>query len=501
MMETQTKAIAELREKFHKKLNDEGPPDPKGFHSADIARINSNDDWLKRFLEHHEFNMQEAFNMLWETCTWRRKIGANDINEDNVKREYLEDGSCFSFGKDKDGKKLFIIKSKLHFKGVKDFTEIQRCIVYWFERLERETNGNQISIFFDMAEAGLSNLDMEFTKYLIGLFKSYYPNFLNYIIIFDMPWVLNAAFKIIKSWLPAKAIPKIKFVNKSTLKEFVDSNDALKCWGGNNDYTFVFVPEVQTNEDALNGKLDNKKVHFAEGSPLTEQSPCNFGETDEEQLLSVEPDAIIFNKDGKEIIGVIILKNITTDKILSYKIKTTSPEKFRVRPSSGLLQPSEQKSITVVLQPGYDVRGLLHNDRFLVMCLPVKNADITAQDLHTLWKSVKSTEQHKLKCCDGTENNETQKSQSILTSNGAGNDRHIDAFFSKMDHLENIYHKLHNKIQTLKYMFLICMLTIILIALVTLYTLKNDIKESIDRLHDDIKETMYQQECHMGRGI
>lgn len=40
----------------------------------------------------------------------------------------------------------------------------------------------------------------------------------------------------------------------------------------------------------------------------------------------------------------------------------------------------------VVLQPGYDVRGLLHNDRFLVMCLPVKNADITAQDLHTLWK-------------------------------------------------------------------------------------------------------------------
>lgn len=37
-------------------------------------------------------------------------------------------------------------------------------------------------------------------------------------------------------------------------------------------------------------------------------------------VLSVEPDAITFNKDGKEIIGVIILKNITTDKILSYKV-------------------------------------------------------------------------------------------------------------------------------------------------------------------------------------
>lgn len=60
-----------------------------------------------------------------------------DITEDNVRRDYLEDGVVFGFSKDKDGKKLFIIKSKLHVKGVKDFPELQRCIVYWFERLER----------------------------------------------------------------------------------------------------------------------------------------------------------------------------------------------------------------------------------------------------------------------------------------------------------------------------------------------------------------------------
>jgi len=127
----------------------------------------------------------------------------------------------------------------------------------------REENGNQISLFFDMVDAGLSNMDMELIKYLIGLFKSYYPNFLNYIIVLEMPWVLNAAFKIIKSWLPAKAIPKIKFVNKTTLKDYVNPNDALKCWGGNNDYIFKFISEEQTNGDSvLNGKLDNKKVYI-----------------------------------------------------------------------------------------------------------------------------------------------------------------------------------------------------------------------------------------------
>lgn len=57
-----------------------------------------------------------------------------------MKREYLEEGSCYGYGKDKDGKKLLVIKLKLHVKGVKDFAELQRCIIYWFERLERYLN-------------------------------------------------------------------------------------------------------------------------------------------------------------------------------------------------------------------------------------------------------------------------------------------------------------------------------------------------------------------------
>lgn len=58
-------------------------------------------------------------------------------------------------------------------------------------------NGKHITLFFDMADTGLSNMDMEFTKYLISLFKQYYPNFLNYILIFEMPWVLNGKYKFI----------------------------------------------------------------------------------------------------------------------------------------------------------------------------------------------------------------------------------------------------------------------------------------------------------------
>lgn len=77
----------------------------------------------------------------------------------------------------------------------------------------RLTNGDQITIFFDMMGSGLSNLDMEFTNYLINLLKTYYPAFLNYIIIYEMPWVLNGKFRILHFYLN-NVFKHIKFLQR-----------------------------------------------------------------------------------------------------------------------------------------------------------------------------------------------------------------------------------------------------------------------------------------------
>jgi hypothetical protein len=70
-------------------------------------------------------------------------------------------------------------------------------------------------------------------------------------------FLIVAAFKIIKSWLPAKAVQKIKFVNKTNLKDYVEADQALKCWGGLDDYSFTFVPEQRSA--APNDRLDDSK--------------------------------------------------------------------------------------------------------------------------------------------------------------------------------------------------------------------------------------------------
>ena len=42
-----------------------------------------------------------------------------------------------------------------------------------------------------MEETGWANMDMDFIRYFITLLKTYYPYFVNYLIIYEMPWLLN----------------------------------------------------------------------------------------------------------------------------------------------------------------------------------------------------------------------------------------------------------------------------------------------------------------------
>ncbi|XP_011494873.1 PREDICTED: motile sperm domain-containing protein 2-like [Ceratosolen solmsi marchali] len=462
-MDQKVQNIIELRDKFFKKLDDEGPPNSRNFHSADIDKIKSTDKWLQRFLEHNEFNVQEALKMLWDTCEWRKNFGTNDITENNVRKEYLEAGICFVFGKDKDGKRLFIIKSKLHTKNARDFLELQKCIVYWFERLEREGNGDQISLFFDMVDAGMSNLDMDLTRFLIGLFKNYYPNFLNYIIILEMPWALNAAFSIIKSWLPPKAIPKIKFVKKSTLKDFIEPKSALKCWGDKNDYTFLFVSEPQSI-NLSNEKPENRKVHFIGNSCSTDMPVTNFGDQTktEDDILIIEPNILTFSKHGTEVIGTISLTNPMSEQHLSYKIKTTSRDKFKVRPSTGILLATQKATVTITLQTSCSSQSVLGNDRFLIMCLPIENTKILASELIDFWKSNESTaKQYRLICRDGNENLCDQKSNTLYYGNGSSSKTSINLLFSRISEIEERHISLQKDITLLKYFLLISITAIL----------------------------------------
>lgn len=160
------------------------------FHPVDLDRIRNDHVWLQRFLEMYDLDMETSFTKLWDTCIWRQSYGANDLTEDKLNQQYLNEGSVFVHSHDVDGKPLLIFRVKLHSKS-KNLDELIRIVVYWVERKQRETHMTQLSIFFDMAGTGLATMDLDFVKRIVETFKLYYPNSLNYILVFELAWVLN----------------------------------------------------------------------------------------------------------------------------------------------------------------------------------------------------------------------------------------------------------------------------------------------------------------------
>ncbi|XP_032528403.2 motile sperm domain-containing protein 2-like [Danaus plexippus] len=431
--------IAEIRTLFEAKIKD-GIPDPPGeFDARDLGRVSS-DKYLYRVLEHSRNNVQQAVEMLYEIMVWRKKMNANEINENTVNLDYLKEGIFFPQGRDIDSCLLFIMKSKLYHKGQKNVDEVKKIIIYWLERIEREEDGKKITLFFDMDGCGLNNMDIEIIMYMVTLLKNYYPNLINYIIIFQLPWMLSAGFKIVKGILPAEAIERLRTVNKDKLKELVAPEQALVSWGGKNEYVFNFFPENRISVD-----------NTSKSSTLDSQH--SLGE-----MLSLNPGKLlIFKVENDRICAQLTITNMD-DSVISFKIRTTAPEKYVVKPSSGILTSKASQTIQIQVNSGFQINSV-EKDRFLVVSMQIPSADISAKEISEIWKTIGcKADEYRLKC--STVN--MLKSEPIQEKPS----HEHDSIMYKLNNLQNNHKMLVKNIKTLRmYQYATLFLTFLSLSL------------------------------------
>ncbi|GIX65255.1 MSP (Major sperm protein) domain-containing protein [Babesia caballi] len=101
------------------------------------------------------------------------------------------------------------------------------------------------------------------------------------------------------------------------------------------------------------------------------------------QLLRITPEEVIefplvlytpLNANLK-------LENITDDSV-AFKIKTTAPKGYLVRPSTGVIKAGESQSIQIILQPLSEAPRAV-NDRFLVQSVVYTSEEPVPKDLWT----------------------------------------------------------------------------------------------------------------------
>uniref|UniRef100_A0AAQ5ZEG4 Motile sperm domain containing 2 n=1 Tax=Amphiprion ocellaris TaxID=80972 RepID=A0AAQ5ZEG4_AMPOC len=429
------KKIEETRQRFQNEFLQDSTDK---YDSRDVERLQKDDALVEGYLTWRLYAVDDALKMIDESFQWRKEFGVNDLTESTIPKWMFETGAVYLHGYDKEGNKLFWFKVKLHVKDAKTIMDKKKYVAFWLERYAKKEPGMPLTVVFDMAESGLSNIDMDFVKYVINCFKVYYPKFLSKMIIVDMPWIMNAAWKIVKSWLGPEAISKLKFASRSEVQTFIGPEYLPPHMGGTDPFKYSYPPlpdddfqtpicdngpivsedEMESKEGEMEGKdaLENsfnsevvakpKKVNFLDDSLRSEDS--DKGDTSARikgarkplttfkgLLLDVSPaEELSFGSGETEKKSLIILSNVTKNQV-AFKVRTTAPEKYRVKPSSSCCEPGVSVDIVVSLHGGSQASP---QDRFLVMAAEMDNT--ASQELAQFWKEVPKTKimEHRLRC-------------------------------------------------------------------------------------------------------
>lgn len=111
--------------------------------------------------------------------------------------------------------------------------------------------------------------------------------------------------------------------------------------------------------------------------------------------VSFEPSS-----GGGELVARISVKNIA-GRPIAYKVKTTSPEKYKVKPSLSNLSAGGANTVEITVQSAHAASltaASIARDKFLVAVFVVDSDSLSYDEIVALTKRTKPAAQHRLRC-------------------------------------------------------------------------------------------------------
>uniref|UniRef100_A0A0E0KT86 MSP domain-containing protein n=1 Tax=Oryza punctata TaxID=4537 RepID=A0A0E0KT86_ORYPU len=100
--------------------------------------------------------------------------------------------------------------------------------------------------------------------------------------------------------------------------------------------------------------------------------------SDSKELLGIEPLELRFPFETKKQISCSMKLTNRTDDYIAFKVKTTSPKKYCVRPNSGIVPPRSTSDVIVTMQAQREAPADMQcKDKFLVQSVVVTEGTTT----------------------------------------------------------------------------------------------------------------------------
>jgi len=232
----------EVIEKIRSKFLENVEQNSHLYHKKDIELINTNDWWIERFILVNKTE-DSALKALIKAMQWRNSYGVNDFNEEYFPKEIYKIGQLARFCKDKEDRQILWAIAKNVHKSAELGTLIRQYTVYQYELIDRQTSHQGWANAVDSNGMGLSNVDLDYSYFLIDVLQNYYPRGFKYMLVIDLPWILNATSKLVLAFMNEEIRKTVKFIKKDELTNYLDNDSIPVHLNGNYSNCLTTIPD------------------------------------------------------------------------------------------------------------------------------------------------------------------------------------------------------------------------------------------------------------------
>lgn len=110
-------------------------------------------------------------------------------------------------------------------------------------KVDAASEGFGWTFIIDFQGANITNCDLELINFLIKTLCEYFPCGVDYILTYEIPWILSTVWKVIRNCIPDHSRDLVHCVYKENIHEYVDVDNLPDFMNGRCEVNFRSVPK------------------------------------------------------------------------------------------------------------------------------------------------------------------------------------------------------------------------------------------------------------------
>lgn len=193
------------------------------YDQRDLDRLDKDDAYVRAFLRTLKArgDVTKAVDLIDEAFKFRKQCQIWDLNESSFPADIKDRNAIYYKGQDLKGHPILYINVKENVATAEQMPALKQYIAWSIDLHHRKNPEQMVVALMDMSGAGVGNVGMDVTKYIITCFTSYFPAFLAYMINYEMPGLLSATWTVISAFLSGDQKQKLLMVKKKEITKYI----------------------------------------------------------------------------------------------------------------------------------------------------------------------------------------------------------------------------------------------------------------------------------------